>query len=465
MEALGIQFSEGHIGCALVTQEQGQIKISFTKTLPLTENVKPLYTLSDKKGGSFPSCATALSAHEVLFRKIHLPIKERSKALKALPFQLESLLPIPLSEMIVSLVLKKVPSKTFDALVFCAKETSLKNHLESLELDEIDSDFVTLEPIALYRLARYLYGQEKELCIFLFREDTGLCVFLSQGEIALTHTSSDLTRLKIFLESKGLWTEEIPALLLGASPENLLAWKEIFSDKILPVSEEVSSYAIAIGLALSSLAHDDYRLNLREEKWACPKSLQKRKKAILFFSSLCLGALSLLSIASHVFFKFQYEKLQDTVRAYLPQTFSEMNLSSPEEIRKALTTWEKTVGVQKLPFPFLPTLPSAADVLAWLSTHPSLSTKEGLPKEGISIQAVRYHLYQYPKLGTGKEPYLAKVEIEFIAQTPKLAREFHDALLAGDRIVNAKKEITWNVQQSTYFTAFEVNSLPQGPSR
>ncbi|MBS0653899.1 MAG: hypothetical protein JSR39_10305, partial [Verrucomicrobia bacterium] len=64
---------------------------------------------------------------------------------------------------------------------------------------------------------------------------------------------------------------------------------------------------------------------------------------------------------------------------------------------------------------------------------------------------------KHPKLGEAGGVYAAKVDLELTSSTPRLAREFHDALLKGDRIVNAKKEIKWNAQQNTYWTSFELN--------
>jgi type IV pilus assembly protein PilM len=96
-------------------------------------------------------------------------------------------------------------------------------------------------------------------------------------------------------------------------------------------------------------------------------------------------------------------------------------------------------------------------VLAWLSTHPALATEEGGQKEGIDLKSLHYSLDKYPKIGDPSSPYSAHVELEFVSETPRPARDFHEALLKGDRIVNAKKEIKWQAQNQTYHTAFELN--------
>lgn len=453
MKALGISFSENIFECALVSKEQGKIQISFVKNLPL-EDVNQLYnTLGEC------TWAAGLASDEVLFRKISLPIKEKSKALKALPFQIGSVVSIPLEEMIVSSILNKASPQGWDALTFCAKESALKSLLDSWTSLGIEIEFVTVEQVALYQLLKHFYPQEKECCIILVEKKSLVCVVVSEEQIALSQTvaSHELGRLKTFLETKGLWKDSTPAFLLEASSEFVASWKETFSEHILPVPSEILSHPVAIGLALSALAQNPYQANLREGKWACLKTSKKRKKILIQSGILSAIALALCAITSHYFFKLEYQKLHRQAKDLFPSLVLEKPLSSPEALESDLREWEKKTSTSKLPVPLICAVPSAADVLAWISTHPVLTTKEGLPKEGICIQSVRYHLYQYPKLGNSKEPYLAKVEIELIAQTPKLAREFHDALLAGDPLVNAKKEIAWKVEKNTYFTSFEVN--------
>ena len=47
-----------------------------------------------------------------------------------------------------------------------------------------------------------------------------------------------------------------------------------------------------------------------------------------------------------------------------------------------------------------------------------------------------------------------KVELEFSTATPKLAREFHDALIAPNQIVDPKGEVKWSSNRGKYRTSF-----------
>ena len=98
-----------------------------------------------------------------------------------------------------------------------------------------------------------------------------------------------------------------------------------------------------------------------------------------------------------------------------------------------------------------------SDILAWLSSHPALSTKEGERREEIEIKSLHYSLTEYPKIGQSSSSYTAELELELFAKAPRAARDFHDALLKGDSIVNPKKEVKWQTQNQTYTTSFELH--------
>ena len=75
----------------------------------------------------------------------------------------------------------------------------------------------------------------------------------------------------------------------------------------------------------------------------------------------------------------------------------------------------------------------------------------------MEIKSFHYSLIKYPKIGEASSPYLAQMELEFTSTAPRAARDFHEALLKGDQIVNAKKEVKWQTQNQTYHTSFELN--------
>ena len=82
-----------------------------------------------------------------------------------------------------------------------------------------------------------------------------------------------------------------------------------------------------------------------------------------------------------------------------------------------------------------------------------------LVEKSSKINSLKYDLEKYPALGSNKEPYVAKIELEFTTQKSKDAREFHDSLLKGIGLVNPSSEITWDVNQDNYKTTFYLKIL------
>jgi type IV pilus assembly protein PilM len=75
----------------------------------------------------------------------------------------------------------------------------------------------------------------------------------------------------------------------------------------------------------------------------------------------------------------------------------------------------------------------------------------------MEIKSLHYSLAKYPKIGDAASPYIAHMAIEFTSSIPRNARDFHEALIKGDQIVNSKREVKWQAQNQTYHTAFELN--------
>ena len=121
---------------------------------------------------------------------------------------------------------------------------------------------------------------------------------------------------------------------------------------------------------------------------------------------------------------------------------------------------EKKLGKQKNNTSLLLPIPNVSEVLTWMSTHPKLSHNSDslIDIALIDIKKVRYEIIKCPKLSGPQITPLVKVELEFASPSTRIARDFHDALLKGDSIVDEKKEITWDVKDSVYRTSFFVKS-------
>lgn len=509
-------YQEGNsLKAALLRKEKQGLFIETLKTILIDDDVKPLYILDSILQQKSYHLVTALDPSKVLFRKIHLPIADKEKALSALAFQLEDLLPFSPQETLLAPLLKKVGKAAISAILFATKESSLVEHLSWAKDLGLDPDLVTCAPIALYRLAKWLFPKEENACLFYWGETKSFCLCLRGGEIFLTHVlhfgnadffaalqqdfpkmsvqelqtqaqdsngllndppchyarfrqeiAQELARLSVFLNHKQAVSNESKWLLLGdgkAAFDLQGLFCETLSPHLLPaISAEIQNYALPIGLALNALANDDHSLQLLQGEWTPKHLIQKRKRFCTIYTLLCAALAFLLSFSCHGILHKKEKLLAQRLEDHLPPSISKEDLVSEEVIRLKVWEWEKSLASQKLSFPFISPAPTVSDVLAWLSTHPVLNDPEGGKREELEIKSVRYQLYKYPKLGESKDPYLARVELEFTSTAPRIAREFHDALLKGDRLVNAKKEIKWISQNGTYFTSFELQPLKKG---
>jgi type IV pilus assembly protein PilM len=265
----------------------------------------------------------------------------------------------------------------------------------------------------------------------------------------------ELEKLCLFLKQKGAIDDQTPWALTGDSSGLTDKLSQIFPGQKLELSENsLALYAIPIGLALDVSIADESSVQFCQKEFTPQHTLQRRKKRLLHYLGLCLAGTLLMAMGGSFFLNRKQHVLIEDLQGYLSTSDS---FSSPHQIEKKLREWESSLQGQKSSFAFLPTVPKVSDVLAWLSAHPSFATEEGGQKEGMEIKSLHYSLVKYPKIGDVSSPYSAQVELEFTSLTPRNARDFHEALLKGDQIVNAKKEIKWQTQHQTYHTAFELN--------
>ncbi len=486
---------------------------SFDAPEELIPLVKQLYMHTPLFSKKDFLLSTALPAEDVLLRNLTLPIPKRKKALAALPFQLENAIPFPLSDAIVAASLFPQEKKGFSICAFTAEKKRF--HFP----DGLDPEYTTATPQGLYRLAKWLFPNKEKISLLYIGSSKTCCVIGNTEHVLATHclqwghmdffqelstqfplyspleihewllhkeaqpgqflcpvtrqkAEKELDRLFQYLKHKGLHDEDTAWMLLG-DLYPALDYPSLFTCKgicllpldSLPISQEaLHEYALPIGISLETLAEDhrSIRFALPQEERPASYPVQKRKKRLLLYlASCCIATITFMIWGQCLIYKI-HQSLTQQLAQYLPSSLDPEQAASVADLQTLLYQWESSIKAHPTPFPFQPTVPSVSDVLAWLSTHPVLTSPEGNKKKEIDIKNIHYQLYKYPKLGESGGTYAAKVNLEFIAETPRIAREFHDALLKGDLIVDPKKEIRWRSQQDTYWTSFELRLKPIG---
>ncbi|MBI3995649.1 MAG: pilus assembly protein PilM, partial [Nitrospirae bacterium] len=100
----------------------------------------------------------SLPAHLVSLRTLTLPFNDARKLEKVVPFEIESLLPYPLEEVVVDYQATDTRDGRTNLLAAAVPRILVKNYLEQLARAGIDPEAVDLDGMALMNLARHLFS-------------------------------------------------------------------------------------------------------------------------------------------------------------------------------------------------------------------------------------------------------------------------------------------------------------------
>lgn len=307
----------------------------------------------------------------------------------------------------------------------------------------------------------------------------------------LENLQFDITRTAYALakQTKG---QEIPAILAtgeGATLQNLATTLCKSLNKILltPTTtpgfdlspSHLQKWALPIGAALTGLPSYRDPVNLRQADLAYPHPWKRYKLPVAIYLALCAGLAIALAFMGSAYVKYK----EDQVRQEYSQLLSSMHKPYTEfekeyalktgrgeiqeaplvqslnldEIRDRLRYLDKELQSTPEIYPLLPNIPNVSDVLAWLSSHPnavSIDPKTGEKNPLLQIESFSYALVKRPDVTKKQEKYQVKIELEFSSPTPKLAREFHDSLIAPNAFVDPKGEVKWSTNRGLYRASF-----------
>ncbi len=243
-------------------------------------------------------------------------------------------------------------------------------------------------------------------------------------------------------------------------------------------SEVLQEYAIPIGLAVGSLKSSESDINFRREKFTYGDPWKRLKVPLYSF----FGASILLALALWILggvwidgkvdgVKAQYASLLESLeKPYTPfeNQYQQNNPfdktpnikeMTPEKLTRRVDYLENQVLNAPNTFNLYPDVPKVSDVLAWLATH-NLVTDSAAGKPLLNIKNFHYVLVKQPTAKSRNQKYRVKVELEFSTDAPMMAREFHDALIAPNDLVDPKGEVKWSTSGDTFRTSFFLKNRP-----
>ncbi|MGE5196855.1 MAG: hypothetical protein ACM3JI_05955, partial [Anaerolineae bacterium] len=171
MHVLGIHVDGKSLKMALLEGKGGRIHVEFLKEFPHDSNqiyVKPFDTIAPFLKEKSAVIVSGLDAWEVTIRKLELKILRKSKILKTLPFQVESQIPYPLEQAILSIELFKTAQKSTDVLLAATSTLKLQEHLTQHSVYGIDPDHVHCSPKALHAFTNFVFPAASSRLVFHF---------------------------------------------------------------------------------------------------------------------------------------------------------------------------------------------------------------------------------------------------------------------------------------------------------
>ncbi len=132
-------------------------------------------------------CVVAVSPHQVSFRNLEMPFKDARKIRQTLPYEMETLLPFPVEDMVIDFI-GAGPGKTGEILSASVKKEMISSYLETCKDHGIDPDRLDVMGLSIIP---WLWKQDHTPAHFILldMEEKRLTLFLStHRHVALIRT-------------------------------------------------------------------------------------------------------------------------------------------------------------------------------------------------------------------------------------------------------------------------------------
>ncbi len=462
------------------------------------------------KNATYSSC---IPAKKTIARTMEIGLTKQKDIAATFTFEAETHLPYPVDQCIASYVILGQKSDSTNLQLFSALKSDLQEHLDTLQAKSINPEVICPKPLALCHFVKRFYKDENlHIAIDVDNEET-TCVLSLNGTplIARSHpvglkalsaittvneegevgiNEAELTTLHVYLREisrillafqNGYETLELPILFTGPIVHNhilLQLFSSALERQINPepeiaansryTSEEILSFAIPIGCALAiDFEQKGKSVNFRKDEFEYNDKWRRWKKELVLY--FCL--MTLLSASFYAYGKVQLGKQHTALleeyttllsimeKPVLPDTIIAM---TPDDLDDTLYELEKELKETKEEIALHPDVARVSDLLAWLSTHPNIVINGDDPK-AITLESLTYNMVKRPEKGKLKEHYQVRVELEFTARSPTMARELHDALLAPNAFIDPKNELKWTVQRGRFKASFFLKDKTKYP--
>ncbi|EFB42068.1 MULTISPECIES: hypothetical protein [Parachlamydia] len=493
----------------------------------------------------------ALKTDEVLIRPLEVKLKKEQEIASIIDFQSEPLLPFPVENAIVEWTKLGTTTDGSKLTIIAARKDYVEKELAKWNTFHVEPELLSCAPAALAAFSSQFCDLSGPQLILHIGSSGTSCVMAEEGRVIAAQSvprgieqlvqafqqdllqdplfkersfaslkSDELKNLPSFAENLDRLRIDVTRIVLGISkqikgfePQEVFLTGEIgqypelineicqnLQLKILqPIEhqnfilnrEELQSYAIPIGIALTGLPNWKEQINFRQKQYNYPHPWKRLKKSIVTYFGACV----FLAFALYCFGSAYLSKQTDHLRTDYVNLLASMHQSYPEfeelfrkknglepistdedldpmelsidDLSARVQFLNSLVSTSPDSYPLFPNTPAVSDVLAWLAKHPSFNPSENADEqkiEGLKIESFTYKMVKKPDKSKKNEIYQVRVDLDFSAPTPTQAREFHDSLIAPNEMVDPKGEIKWGTNRGRYHTSFFLKDRTLYPS-
>jgi len=520
MYVLGINPDGEYFKTALVKLKKGKLSIIFIQEFKKdSTNLNFLKKKIVKETGyreDNVEVVSALGSEEIFIRHLELPFKNKKSILKALPFQMETLLPFN-QEYATTIPLIKKKKKGSEVILYSFLNDSIEKHIETVKTFGFDPDWVTCVPTALLRFAKRFSPDTPSPLIFHFGWERSYIIYVQEGAVrkslvikvgfknfidAVKKQNSDfagidfqfikdeIKRTLSVNQTNGLLSEIIEDLrrqfhrvmeFISRKEDTTLIDGILFTGyadiiKLIVSSEDGFSmpsieiipnllykkektvlFAIELGLAFDTLEKDASTLQFRVGQFTATKQIEKVKKKTkmaAIFSVFC----SFILFSSLTLKVIDKENSNRRRFNQIAAIAGENPTSFPKMQTVVLNLNDREKEIKTLYKKIQQREKGEIYFKDPIFFHQCLEKILQAGSDLIDITELQYGWEKYPHIKNPKGNYQILVQVSFVAQNEGNAKLFFDKLMGLVDDVILKGETTFTSEKNSYQINFSIQS-------
>ncbi len=352
MKVVGLTIEPGRLAATIVQRQFGRTEVLDSFVLPTASDEELAAALRERSHEwAGARIVSALSGGSLTQRMLTFPFGDRKRIEKALPFELEDLVPFPLEEVVLGhmVLAGEAPQKEKGAetrvLCLMLPKAELRRHLDLLAAGGIDPQAVVPTFAGLAALAQLLPADGSRLLI----AGRDVCAASGKAVHALRHvggspTGGLLHTLQAFETSQ---KETVEKAVVVAGDEEMRARLAELGLPVEEIAPEIGGKQPADPLSLGVALTTD--VTLRTGEFAYRRSdegTRRRRRTVIIASAVAAILFTVNIVVKFSIVETGYSRLDREIREIYRQTFPDARPPGDpvREMRDKLNEAKKRFG-------------------------------------------------------------------------------------------------------------------------